>query len=79
MVEKEEIINDDNKIAEELNNFLKNAVASLNIQENQLILTNVEQDSDPIDRAIKKISISPKHFTYQKQNWRNRFCRFSLF
>ena len=53
MVEKEEIIDDDIKIAEELNNFFKNAVASLNIQENQLILTNVEQDSDPIEKAIK--------------------------
>ena len=37
LVEKEEIIDDDIKIAEELNNFFKNAVASLNIQENQLI------------------------------------------
>ena len=59
LVEKEEIIDDDIKIAEELNNFFKNAVASLNIQENQLTLTNVGQDSDPIDRAIKKFAFHP--------------------
>ena len=47
LVEKEEIIDDDTKIEEELNNFFKNTVASLNIQENQHILTNVEHDNPP--------------------------------
>ena len=42
LVETGEIIDEDADIAEELNNFLRNAVASLNIHENKYIVENIE-------------------------------------
>ena len=41
LVEGGEIIDEDADIAEELNNFFKNAVASLNIHENKYIVENI--------------------------------------
>ena len=60
LVEDEEIVQDNDKVADILNSFFKNAVASLGIEENSYI---VSQDfiniSDPIDRAITKYHIHP--------------------
>ena len=53
LVENEEIIDDDTKVAEELNNFFKTAVASLDIHENPYTVENVENMSDPVEKAIK--------------------------
>ena len=54
LVEGGEIIDKDADIAEELNNFFKNAVVSLNIHENKYIVENIENINDPVDKAIKK-------------------------
>ena len=60
------IIADDTKVAEELNIFFKTAVASLDTCGNPYTVENVENTSDPVEKAIKKIRISSKHFAYQK-------------
>ena len=59
-VEKDEILQDDDLIAKELNKFFKNAVSTLNIKENRLI-TNRSSDgiTDPIDKAIGKYKFHP--------------------
>ena len=59
LVENEEIIDDGIKDAEELNNFFKTAVASLDIHGNQYTVKNVENISDPVYRAIKKFEFHP--------------------
>ena len=46
-------------IAEELNNFFKNAIASLNIHENKYIVENIENINDPVDKAIQKFEFHP--------------------
>ena len=66
LVENEEIINDDTKVAEELNNFSKTAVAFSDIHGNPYTVENVGNMSDPVGKAIKKIRISSKYFAYQK-------------
>ena len=59
LVENEEIIDDDTKVAEELNNFFKTAVASLDIHGNLHTVENVENMSVPVEKAIKKIEFHP--------------------
>ena len=59
LVENEEIIDDDTKVAEELNNFFKTAVASLDIHGNPYTVENVENMSDPVEKAIKKFESHP--------------------
>ena len=59
LVENEEIIDDNTKVAEELNNFFKTAVASLDIHGNLYTVENVENTSVPIEKAIKKIEFHP--------------------
>ena len=48
LVENEEIINDDTKVAEELNNFFKTAVAFLGVHGNPYVVGNVGNMSDPV-------------------------------
>ena len=56
LVENEEIIDDDTKVAEELNNFFRTKVASLDIHGNSNTVENVENMSDPVHKAIKKLN-----------------------
>ena len=60
LVENEEIIDDDTKVAEELNDFFKTAVASLDIHGNPYTVENIENMSDPIEKAMKKFQFHPK-------------------
>ena len=53
-------------IAEELNNFFKNAIASLNIHENKYIVENIENINDPVDKAIKKFEFHPSILLMKK-------------
>ena len=59
LVENEEIIDDDTKVAEELNNFFKTAVASLDIHRNPYTVENVENMSDPAEKVTKKFEFHP--------------------
>ena len=52
--ENEEIIHDETKVAEELNTFFKTVVVSLDIHGNPCTVENVENMSDPVEKAIKK-------------------------
>ena len=51
-MEKDEVLQDDKKIAEELNTFLKNVVSTLDINENSNIINqNFQIVGDPVDRV----------------------------
>ena len=60
LVKKDEVLQDDDLIAKELNNFFKNALSTLNIKENRFI-TNKSTDciTDPVDKAIDKYKFHP--------------------
>ena len=59
-MEKDEILQDDKKIAEELNTFFKNGVSSLDINENSSITNqNFQNFDDPVDRAIEMCEYHP--------------------
>ena len=67
LVEKHEVLQDDDLIAKELNKFFKNAVSILNIKENRFI-TNRSSDgiTDPVDKAIDKYKFHPSILLTQK-------------
>ena len=78
LVENEEIIDDDTKVSEELNNFFKTAVASLNIHGNPYTVENVKTMSDPAEKAIKKFDFHPSILLIKnkigKNVSQNTFC-----
>ena len=60
LMEKDQILLDDKKIAVELNTFFKNAVSTLDINENSTIITqNFQNFDDPVDRAIEMYKYHP--------------------
>ena len=67
LVEKDEVLQDNNLIAKELNKFFKNTVSTLNIIENWFI-TNGSSDgiTDPIDKATEKHKFHPSIFLIRK-------------
>ena len=67
LVEKDEVLQEDDLIAKELNEFFKNAVSVLNIKENRII-TNRSSDfsTEPIDKAIDKYKFHPSILLIQK-------------
>ena len=60
LIENDELIQNDDKVAETLNTFFKNAVSTLDMNEN-LYKVNNESSSilNPVERAIKKYEIHP--------------------
>ena len=60
LVEGDKLLQDDSEVAEELNNFFKEAVSNLDVNENSCIInpdsTNI---SDPIEKAISKYKFHP--------------------
>lgn len=59
LVEKDEIISDDGKVAETFNTFFANAVVSLNIEIPRMFITDTQGVEDPIDKIISKFSNHP--------------------
>ena len=57
LVEGDKLLQDDSEVAEELNNFFKEAVSTLNVNENSYIINPDSINiSDPIEKAnINKI------------------------
>ena len=53
------IVNKDDEIAQNLNNYFANVVKSLDIKENRYLLTENNNIDDPIDAAIKKFALHP--------------------
>ena len=55
LIKYDELLQDDQKIADELNTFFKNAVSNLNINKNTYIINhNSGNLLDPVDKAICK-------------------------
>ena len=71
LAENEEIIDDDAKVAEELNNVFKKAVASLDIHGNPYTVENVEYMSDPVEKAIRKFKFHPSILLIKKKIGKN--------
>ena len=67
LVEKDEVLQDNDLNANELNKFFKNAVSTLNIKEKRLI-TNRSSDgiTDSVDKAIGKYKFHPSILLIQK-------------
>ena len=60
LVEEEQVLQNDSEIAEQLNEFFKNAVSTLGITENSFIINKeYENISDPVQRAIVKFESHP--------------------
>ena len=60
LVENDELLQDDKNIAEEMNNFFKNAVLTLDIKENSYITNhNIPYITDPIEKATEKYKFHP--------------------
>ena len=60
LVEKNELIQNDQEIANELNTFFKDTVSNLNINENPYIINQVSDDSlDPVEKCINKYKFHP--------------------
>ena len=53
LVEGDKLLEDDSEVAEELNNFLREAVSTLDINENSYIINPESINiSDPIEKAV---------------------------
>ena len=60
LIENDELIQNDDKVAETLNTFFKNAVSTLDINENSYIVNNESSTIlDPVERDIKNYEIHP--------------------
>ena len=66
-MEKDEILQDDKKIAQELNSFFTNAVSTLDIDEKFSIINEDFQNfDDPVDRAIEMYIIPASSLLIRK-------------
>ena len=54
LVEGDKLLQDDSEVAEKLNNFFKEAVLTLNVNQNSEIIIN-SGSQDLIERAIKQV------------------------
>ena len=71
-----EIISRDEEVAETLNSYFKNAVTSLDIKENELLLTTSNEQNDSIDYALKRYESHPSIlniYIYLKKYLSQRF------
>ena len=68
LVEKNELIQNDQEIANELNTFFKDTVSNLNINENPYIINQVSDDSlDPVEKCINKYKFHPSILLIKNQ------------
>ena len=64
--DKDEIIQNDEKLAETLNSFFENAVSSLKLNENSFAINNELQNiQDPIEKIIVKYHFHPICLIFQ--------------
>ena len=59
LVHENEIVSTDEEVSEKFNSFFKNAVTSLEIQENKFLLSDTCGINDPIEIALKKYKVHP--------------------
>ena len=69
LVENEEIISDEGKIADIFNTFFSNIVTNLNIVNNEHLYANVEH-GDPVSNAINKYSNHPSILAIKAQGFK---------
>ena len=63
LVEGDKLLQDDSEVAGELNNFFKEAVSTLDVNENSYIINPDSINiSDPIEKAISKYKFHPSIF-----------------
>ena len=63
LTDKDEIIQNDKKVAETLNSFFENAVSSLKLNENSFVINNEHKNiQDPIEKIIVKYQFHPSIF-----------------
>ena len=71
LIENDELIQNDNKVAVTLNSFFKNTVSTLDINEKSYIVNNESSTIlDPVERAIKKFEIHPSILIKKKKKKR---------
>ena len=66
LVENGDVITDDQVNAESFNDFFIDAVSSLAIEENQALLDDAYDISDPVKRAVKKFGNHPSIIDIKK-------------
>ena len=77
LTENDKLIQNDDKIAETLNTFFKNALSSLDINENSYIVNNESNTVlDPVERAIKKYEIHPSILLVKNKIGNEKFFKF---
>ena len=59
IIKDNSIVSEDTEVAEILNDFFKNAVSTLEINENRFLLHGNDNLENPIERAISKFSLHP--------------------
>ena len=62
----ENIITEDEEVANSMNLFFENAVSSLNIKENSLLLSQCKHLENPIEKIIKKYEVHPSILTIKE-------------
>ena len=65
LIKDGEIISEDEDVAKTFSSFLENAVTSLNIYDNQYLLSNADDVKDPVDAAIKKLEVHSRYLKDQ--------------
>ena len=77
LTENDKLIQNDDKIAETLNTFFKNALSSLDINENSYIVNNESNTVlDPVERAIKNYEIHPSILLVKNKIGNEKFFKF---
>ena len=77
LIENDELIQNDDKVAETLNTFFKNAVSTLDINENSCLVNNDSNTIlDPVDRAIKKCEIHPSILLIKRKTENEKSFKF---
>ena len=66
LVEKGEVITDDQELAETFNSFFIDAVSSLSIEENKALLDDESNETGPVRKAIKKYQYHPSIINIKK-------------
>ena len=59
LVKDDKIISDDTEVAQTFNDFFANAVSSLDITENKLLLTETKNANGGVEEVIKRFEIHP--------------------
>ena len=67
LVKNDKIISDDKEVADTFSNFFKNAIESLNISENQLLLSDTSNFTNGVQVAISKFQAHPSILQIKRQ------------